>query len=104
MTRIHIGDLPVAENLTPEQEALIEGAGLKSFRPSLEALDAREMMDAGLGGAAQAVAAPPNTAQVLQSPVFVREQKVIANQIQSPGDLKQQLDQAIRSQGAPIDL
>src|SRR5262249_21647215 len=43
MTRIRIDDLPVAENLTPEQEALIQGAGLKSFRPSLESLEARDM-------------------------------------------------------------
>ena len=104
MTRVRIDDLPVAEDLTPEQEELILGAGLKSFRPSLESLETREMMDAGLGGAAQAVAAPSDTAQIRQFPVFVREQKAIVNQIQSPGDLKQQLDQAIRSQGAPIDL
>jgi Raf kinase inhibitor-like YbhB/YbcL family protein len=43
MARIHIDDLPVAENLTPEQEALLLGAGLKSFRPSLESLEAREV-------------------------------------------------------------
>jgi Raf kinase inhibitor-like YbhB/YbcL family protein len=43
MSRIRIDDLPVAENLTPEQEALIQGAGLKSFRPSLEALEGREV-------------------------------------------------------------
>lgn len=95
VSRIRIDDLPIAEYLTPEQEALIEGAGLRSFRPSLEALEARDLMDAGLGGAAQAVAAPSNTAQVQQFPVFFREQKVIVNQIQRPGDLKQQLDQAI---------
>src|SRR5262245_47163000 len=39
VTRIRIDDLPVAENLTPEQEELIQGAGLKSFRPSVEALE-----------------------------------------------------------------
>jgi Raf kinase inhibitor-like YbhB/YbcL family protein len=43
MTRIRIDDLPVAEELTPEQEALIQGAGLKSFRPSIEALEGREV-------------------------------------------------------------
>src|SRR5262245_24182197 len=43
VTRIRIDDLPVAENLTPEQEALIQGAGLKSFRPSLESLEGREV-------------------------------------------------------------
>jgi phosphatidylethanolamine-binding protein (PEBP) family uncharacterized protein len=43
MTRIRIDDLPVAENLTPEQEALIQGAGLKSFRPGLEKLEGRDV-------------------------------------------------------------
>jgi phosphatidylethanolamine-binding protein (PEBP) family uncharacterized protein len=43
MARIRIDDLPIAEELTPEQEALILGAGLKSFRPSLESLEAREV-------------------------------------------------------------
>jgi uncharacterized protein YkwD len=57
MSRIKIDDLPVAEDLTPEQEALIEGAGLKSFRPTLEDLERREMMDAGIGGAL--TTAPP---------------------------------------------
>jgi Raf kinase inhibitor-like YbhB/YbcL family protein len=41
--RLRIDDLPVAENLTPEQEELIQGAGLNSFRPSFEMLEAREM-------------------------------------------------------------
>jgi phosphatidylethanolamine-binding protein (PEBP) family uncharacterized protein len=51
MARIKIEDLPVAENLTPEQEALIQGAGLRSFRPTLEALEGREVPAAitGLG-------------------------------------------------------
>src|SRR5262245_17775034 len=43
MTHIRIDDLPVAETLTPEQEALILGAGLKSFRPGMEALEGRDM-------------------------------------------------------------
>jgi hypothetical protein len=43
MARIHIDDLPVAENLTPEQEALLLGAGLRPFRPSLEHLETREV-------------------------------------------------------------
>ena len=43
MARIRIDDLPVPENLTPEQEALLLGAGLRSFRPSLESLEAREV-------------------------------------------------------------
>jgi hypothetical protein len=44
MSQIRIDDLPVAETLTPEQEELIQGAGLKSFRPTLEALEDRLMM------------------------------------------------------------
>jgi hypothetical protein len=48
MARIKIEDLPVAETLTPEQEELIEGAGLRSFKPTFEALEARQMMDAGM--------------------------------------------------------
>jgi hypothetical protein len=44
MARIRIDDLPVTENLTPEQEELIQGAGLKSFRPTLEALEDRLLM------------------------------------------------------------
>jgi Raf kinase inhibitor-like YbhB/YbcL family protein len=43
MARIRIDDLPVAENLTPEQEALIQGAGPKFFRPSLEVLEGRDL-------------------------------------------------------------
>jgi hypothetical protein len=43
MARILIDDLPVADNLTPEQEELIFGAGL-SFRPSLEHLEIREVL------------------------------------------------------------
>jgi hypothetical protein len=62
MARIKIEDLPVAETLTPEQEELIEGAGLRSFKPTFEAMEAREMMDAGLGGAVlPGLVAPPNT-------------------------------------------
>jgi hypothetical protein len=44
MARVRIDDLPVAETLTPEQEELIQGAGLKSFRPTLEAPEDRLMM------------------------------------------------------------
>jgi hypothetical protein len=43
MARITIDDLPAAEALTPEQEALLLGAGLKSFRPRLETLEGREV-------------------------------------------------------------
>jgi hypothetical protein len=51
MARIRIEDLPPVEDLTPEEMEEIFGAGLKSFRPTFEALEARELMDAGLRGA-----------------------------------------------------
>jgi hypothetical protein len=44
MARIRNEDLPVAEGLTPEQEELIQGAGLKSVRPKLEGLEDRQLM------------------------------------------------------------
>jgi hypothetical protein len=43
MARIRIDDLPPAEGLAPEQEERLAGAGLKSFRPTLEGLEAREV-------------------------------------------------------------
>jgi hypothetical protein len=46
MARIRIDDLPLAERLTPQQEELILGAGLRSFRPSLEGLEARQLLSA----------------------------------------------------------
>jgi hypothetical protein len=55
MTRIQFNDLPPFETLTPEAMEEIFGAGLRSFQPTIEALEAREMMDAGLG---QALVAP----------------------------------------------
>jgi hypothetical protein len=62
MARIRIEDLPPVENLTPEELEEILGAGLRSFRPTFEALDARELMDAGLGRAVlPSLVGPPNT-------------------------------------------
>lgn len=52
MARIRIDDLPLGENLTPEQEELILGAGWQTFRPTLESLENREMLDGGIGGVA----------------------------------------------------
>jgi hypothetical protein len=51
MARITINDLPPGDGLSPEQEEQVLGAGPKSFRPSIEALEAREVYDASLGGA-----------------------------------------------------
>jgi uncharacterized protein YkwD len=64
MARIHIDDLPPAETLTPEQEELILGAGLRSFRPRLESLEAREVMSANFGSA---LVVPPPAAQPAQA-------------------------------------
>jgi hypothetical protein len=65
MARIKIDDLPVAENLTPEQEELIQGAGLRSFQPSIESLETRQLMDAGLRGALLPGLTPPQGGAVL---------------------------------------
>ena len=50
MARIRIEDQPVAEDLTAEQEELIVGAGLKSFRPTLEGLEDRQLLASHLAG------------------------------------------------------
>src|SRR5262245_66487540 len=53
MTRVRIDDLPPEdENLTPEELEQIEGgAGRRSFRPTLEGLENREMYAVNLGHA-----------------------------------------------------
>jgi hypothetical protein len=51
MARIEIKNLPVAHKLTPEQEELLKGAGLRSFRPTFEVLEGRQLMAAHLGSA-----------------------------------------------------
>src|SRR5262249_50349456 len=43
MARIRIDDLPLTEARAHEQEALVLGAGLPSSRPTLEALEGREV-------------------------------------------------------------
>jgi len=65
---IEIKDLPAEETLTPEEKQRLAGAGLLSFRPSFEALEAREMMDAGLRGALLAPCRSPVTAPLPRSP------------------------------------
>ena len=54
---IEIKDLAPEENLTPEEKERLAGTG--RFRPTLEVLEAREMMDAGLGGAIMAPVPQP---------------------------------------------
>jgi hypothetical protein len=78
MARIRIDDLPVAEDLTPEQEALIQGAGLKSFRPSLEVLEGRQLMSAHLGDALPPMKAPvPGPADFSNAADTLAGQKVV---------------------------
>jgi hypothetical protein len=61
MARIKVEDLPVADNLTPEQEELIQGAGRRSFRPKLEGLEDRQLMASHL--AASLPVPPPALGQ-----------------------------------------
>jgi exo-beta-1,3-glucanase (GH17 family) len=49
MARIKIEDLRPIETLTREEQEEILGAGRFCFRPEFEALESREMMDAGMG-------------------------------------------------------
>ncbi|MCE9568099.1 MAG: hypothetical protein K8U57_39355 [Planctomycetes bacterium] len=51
MARIRIEDLPTVTDLNAEELEEIFGAGRFSFKPAFENLGAREMMDAGIGGA-----------------------------------------------------
>jgi len=62
MARIRIEDLPEVDNLTPEEMEQIFGAGLRSFKPTFEALEAREVYDVGLNHALLASAAQPHAA------------------------------------------
>jgi hypothetical protein len=64
MARIRIEDLPAAEGLTAEQEELIQGAGLKSFRPTLEGLEDRQLMASHLAGALPVPAPAPDPAHL----------------------------------------
>jgi hypothetical protein len=56
MSRFQVEDLTSVETLTPEQEELIQGAGLQSFRPTLEGLEDRQLMASHL---ADALPMPP---------------------------------------------
>jgi hypothetical protein len=56
MSRIKTEDLAAVETLTPDQEELIQGAGLQSFRPTLEGLEDRQLMASHL---ADALPVPP---------------------------------------------
>ncbi len=49
MARIQIEDLSPVESLSAEETEDIFSAGRKSFHPELQALQTREMMDAGIG-------------------------------------------------------
>jgi hypothetical protein len=82
MARIHVHDLPA--DLTPEQEELIQGAGLKSFKPGIESLEAREVYAAHLGAAvAPELLASARVAALDPAPEV--QQHVLVNQIQMAG-------------------
>jgi len=51
MSGTKIEDPAAAEGLTPEQEGLVEGAGLRPFYPPPEGLEDRQFLDADFGGA-----------------------------------------------------
>jgi hypothetical protein len=78
MASIEINDLSVVENLTPEQQEEILGAGVRKFKPTFDSLESRELMDAGLGGALTGLVARP---QVDAPAAHVRE---LAPMAQSP--------------------
>jgi hypothetical protein len=77
MARIDVNDLPAAQGLPAEQEELIQGAGLRPFRPTLEGLEDRQMPDAGLGHTLLPALAPaagahaPGQAQEVAPPMQV---------------------------------
>ncbi len=48
MARIRIDDLPAAQDLTPEEQEQLLGAGRPGFRPGFEALEGREMYAANI--------------------------------------------------------
>ena len=58
MSRIKSEDPADAKALTPEQEGLVEGAGLRPFHPPLEGLEDRQFMDADFGDALLALLLP----------------------------------------------
>lgn len=64
MAHIRIEDLPPIEDLTQEELEETFGAGRGFFRPRLEGLEGREMMDAGLGNALLLPVAPPSAGHV----------------------------------------
>lgn len=49
---IDINDLPPEETLTPEEKERLAGAGRRAYQPTLEALEARDMMDAAMAAMA----------------------------------------------------
>jgi hypothetical protein len=70
VARIKIEDLQTTETLTPEEEALVEGAGLRPFRPALEGLEDRQLMASHLAALPVQPPAPDGASvgQVLSAP------------------------------------
>jgi hypothetical protein len=105
---IEIKDLPPEETLTPEEKERLAGAG--RFRPTVEALEARAMMDAtGLGNALSSGQGPPaGTAQVRNQqiqivPMFVQQTMALGSQnnLQTT-NLQQDTQKAIKE--GPMEL
>src|SRR5262245_29271357 len=80
MSRIRIEDLPVGENLSPEERERLFGAGRGSFRPTIETLEGREMYAANLSSAlSPALLASAQTARggvLVGQPTLVNEIQV----------------------------
>jgi hypothetical protein len=83
MVRIRIENLPTVENLTQDELEQIFGAGLRSFKPTFDALENRALMTAGLRGAvvptlvAPSNPATPNVAHVREiNPVIANRANV----------------------------
>jgi hypothetical protein len=94
MARIEIKDLPVGENLSPEQEALLLGAGFRPFHPTFEALEAREMMDAAIG---HALLAP--LSQSGGAAPQLGHTRILASDFQTQGAAHGQLQPALPERG-----
>jgi endo-1,4-beta-D-glucanase Y len=106
MARIRIEDLPPGvkltaeelESLTPEEIARIFGAGHQPYRPELETLEAREMMDAGLGHALPVPVPPPGGGA---APAFAHVRQMTSAAPGSPTVLNTALDTHLGTAPAP---
>src|SRR5262245_925666 len=91
---IDILNLPAAEALTRQKKDRLAGARPRGYRPTIEALEAREMMDAGLGSVLMGLVAPTGEighVHTLASPTYraidgfdlVSQQQALQTQMQT---------------------